>query len=78
LTIRGFNILELVPNGDWFAMLKQEITRIGSMERQCGNRLWPLAYIVSIIVLLYFMTRGKKNQAADLGCFGYHCIAIKD
>ena len=40
LARRGFRIISLEANGDWFAMLRQEITRLGGLERQhritCG------------------------------------------
>jgi len=41
---RGFDVVELTANGDWYAYLQQEIARLGSMERQRGNWCWPLAY----------------------------------
>lgn len=76
LPIRGFEIVELVPNGDWFSYLRQELTRLGGMERRRGNWSWPLAYGFALFGLLYFKLRGDKS-AADVGCFGYHCRAIK-
>ena len=76
LPARGFEIVELVPNGDWFAYLRQELTRLGGMERQRGNWSWPLAYLLAVIGLGYFWIRSKKT-AADVGCFGFHCRAIK-
>lgn len=76
LPARGFEIVELVPNGDWFAYLRQELTRLGGMERQRGNWSWPFAYGLAVIGLCYFWMRSKKT-AADVGCFGFHCRAIK-
>lgn len=76
LASRGFEIKELLPNGDWYALLRQEITRLGGMERQRGNWSWPLAYAYSILGLIYFKIRGKY-QAEDLACFGWHCVAVK-
>lgn len=76
LASRGFEIKELLPNGDWYALLRQEITRLGGMERQRGNWTWPLAYVYSILGLIYFKIRGKY-QAEDLACFGWHCVAVK-
>ena len=73
---RGFKIVELSPNGDWYALLKQEIGRLGGMERQLGSWNWPLAYAYSLLGMLYFKFRSKKN-AEDLACFGWHCIAAK-
>nr|WP_274518156.1 class I SAM-dependent methyltransferase [Candidatus Symbiobacter mobilis] len=34
---RRFRIESLVAHGDWYALLRQEISRLGSMERQRGN-----------------------------------------
>jgi SAM-dependent methyltransferase len=76
LLSRGFEIKELVPNGDWFSLLRQEITRLGGMERQRGNWTWPLAYAYSILGLAYFKIR-EKYTAEDLACFGWHCVAKK-
>ena len=69
LSQRGFEIVELTPNGDWFAYLKQEIVRLGGMERQRGNWCWPLAYGYALLGLLYFKLRSDK-RADDLACFG--------
>lgn len=73
---RGFNIEELSANGDWFACLEQELTRLGSMERLRGNWSWPLAYAFSLLGVLYFRLRGRKYDK-DLACFGWHCVAVK-
>ncbi len=76
LTLRGFEIKELSANGGWYALLKQEITRLGGLERQHGNWAWPLAYAYALLGVLYF--RLRRNQSAeDLACFGWHCIAEK-
>ncbi|MDD5242727.1 MAG: methyltransferase domain-containing protein [Syntrophorhabdaceae bacterium] len=76
LNLCGFEIVELIPNGDWYAYLRQELIRLGGMERQCGNWNWPLAYVLGILGLLYFKVRGGR-KADDLACFGWHCVAIK-
>lgn len=76
LPLRGFNIVEITANGDWFSYIEQELTRIGSMERQRGNWSWPLAYAYGLLGVLYFRLRGKE-RAEDLACFGWHCVAVK-
>lgn len=73
---RGFEIKTLVANGDWFSLLCQEITRLGSLERQCGNWTWPLAYGYALLGLGYFALRGRRT-AEDLACFGWQCVAVK-
>jgi len=37
LSARGLEIRELTANGDWYALLRQEITRLGGMERSKGS-----------------------------------------
>jgi SAM-dependent methyltransferase len=76
LAKRQFDINELVPNGDWFALLRQELTRLGGLERQRGSWTWPLAYGYSLLGLLYFRFR-PRHVAPDVACFGWHCLATK-
>ncbi len=71
----GFKITELTANGDWFDYLKQEVMRLPKAARHYGDKLWPLAYFFSGLIVLYFLIRGKSRLADDLGCFGFHCIA---
>lgn len=76
LPLRGFEIKELTANGDWYALLKQEISRLGGLERQQGNWTWPLAYAYALLGLIYFKLRSNK-RAEDLACFGWQCVAFK-
>lgn len=76
LSNRGFEIRELVANGDWYSLLRQEITRLGGMERSKGNWIWPLAYLYSLLGMFYFVLRADKS-AEDLACFGWQCVAVK-
>ena len=76
LPARGFEITELTANGDWFALLRQEITRLGGMERSKGNWTWPLAYLYALLGVGYFALR-KPQTAGDLACFGWQCVARK-
>lgn len=72
---RGFEIKTLVANGDWYSLLRQEITRLGGMERQRGNWVWPLAYVYGLLGVAYFKIPSKK-KAEDLACFGWQCVVI--
>lgn len=74
---RGFQIEKLIPNGDWFSYCHQELMRLGSMARSYGDKLWPLAYLLGFIGVLYFRVR-RTRPANDLGCFGWQCVAIKE
>ncbi|MDO8652452.1 MAG: methyltransferase domain-containing protein [Undibacterium sp.] len=74
---RGFEILQLEANGDWFAYLRQELLRLPGASRRYGDWCWPLAYIVVAVGLAYFSIRRKSPIATDLACFGWHCVAVK-
>ncbi|SCY90363.1 class I SAM-dependent methyltransferase [Desulfoluna spongiiphila] len=76
LNLRGFNIGQLVSNGDWFTYCQQELRRLGSMSRRYGDRFWPVAYILGVLGELYFRIRIGK-QASDVACFGWQCVAVK-
>jgi ubiquinone/menaquinone biosynthesis C-methylase UbiE len=76
LAKRGFRIQTLVANGDWYSLLRQEITRLGGLERQRGNWAWPFAYAYALLGLAYFKLRSNK-RAEDLACFGWQCVAVK-
>lgn len=76
LTQRGFAIRELSPNGDWYALLAQELTRLGGLERSRGNWSWPLAYTLALLGLAYFRLC-TKPAATDVECFGWNCVAEK-
>lgn len=76
LPARGFDITELTANGDWYALLRQEISRLGGMERSRKQWTWPLAYAYALLGMAYFALR-KPQAAKDLACFGWHCVARK-
>lgn len=77
LPLRDFDIRELSPNGDWFSYLKQEMFRLPGMARRYGDWHWPLAYLVAGMGFVYLSLRSKSRTAADVACFGWHCVAIK-
>lgn len=76
LPLKGFEIDELSPNGDWFSYCQQELMRLVRMERKVGNWSWPLAGLLGVLGAVYFKLRASK-EASDLACFGWHCIAVK-
>lgn len=76
LPIRGFDIIEISPNGDWYGLLRQELSRLGGMERSRKRWSWPIAYAYGLAGKLYFKLRLEK-PAEDLASFGWHCIAVK-
>lgn len=77
LNQRGFRIQTLVANGDWYSLLRQELRRLGGLERQQRNWTWPLAYAYASLGLV-LLTLGRRNTTDDLACFGWHCVAVKN
>jgi ubiquinone/menaquinone biosynthesis C-methylase UbiE len=76
LTQRGFTIQELSPHGDWYALLAQEISRLGGLERAAKNWSWPLGYLYSLLGIFYFRMRAPIT-APDLASLGWNCVAKK-
>jgi len=76
LARRGYEIEELTPNGDWFALCQQELMRLGSTARRYGDWGWPLAYVLGVLGTFYFKMRNGR-KADDLACFGWQCVAVK-
>ncbi len=72
----GFRIQTLVANGDYYSLLRQEITRLGGLERQRGNWAWPFECGYALLGLAFFKLRTNK-RAEDLACFGWQCLAVK-
>lgn len=76
LAAKGFQIESISENGDWYAVLFQELKRLGMMERQRGSWTWPLAYMLAILGAVYSKIR-QPIAAPEFACFGYHVIAVK-
>jgi SAM-dependent methyltransferase len=77
LVENGFRILELVPNGNYFEYLAQEINRLPVVaEKYSALKTSAIAQLGSILLLrsLYEMSR-QDTRSAELLCFGYHIRA---
>ncbi len=72
-----FEIAELTPNGDWFALFRQEMIRWPGMARQAHQVTWPLVYLAAFFGLLYFALARPGRESAETACFGWHCVAVK-
>jgi len=75
----GFNIDEIVPNGNFFEYMGQEIYRIPSMaDRYCSERV-SLVERFAMKIILKMLERFAKNDSNsdEVLCFGYHVIARK-
>jgi SAM-dependent methyltransferase len=76
LVERGFRIIELSGNGDWYAYARQEICRLPHVLRSAGRWSWPIAYIYALLAWLVIPSQ-RSEESTALGCFGFHCIAEK-
>jgi SAM-dependent methyltransferase len=75
----GYEIVEMVSNGDYFDYLAQEIRRLPKVVRSYGGAvIGPLARIADIL-LLRRLDRLRRRVAGteDLCCYGYHVVARK-
>lgn len=79
LTVNGFKIIEIVPNGNFFEFVAQEIDRIGSISKRYSKNKPTLFERLSIFIMLRMLLRFSKRDtgSSDLLCFGYHVHARK-
>ena len=76
----GFDILELVANGNFFEYLAQELRRMPDViGRYCSEDGLSSRGIRSIQALLPILERlsTKDKGSGELLCFGYHVLARK-
>lgn len=75
----GFDILELVPNGNYFEYLAQEIRRISLVAGQYCNTSPRKYELVAMKIILRMLQRFTENDTGsnDLLCFGYLVLASK-
>lgn len=77
----GFEILELVPNGNYFSYVAQEVTRIGSISESYLLKKLSFYERVLVMCLRQLLFRLSKNDSGDrsseLVCFGFHVRARK-
>jgi SAM-dependent methyltransferase len=75
---RGFNIEQLVSNGDWFAYMAQETRRLPFMAKNFVGRESIASYLLGFVMikLLHYLSKRDKGSN-ELLCFGYFCLARK-
>ena len=81
----GFTILQMVPNGNYFEFLAQELRRVKTIEYRYAtkkrnlNKINKLLFELAKVYLLKYLN--KLSQAdkgsSELLCFGYHIKALK-
>lgn len=74
----SFEIVELIPNGNYFNYLAQEVRRIDKIaEEYSDTKLEPEQINIIDDFLLLLSQIEDKKQSSDLLCFGYHLLAKK-
>lgn len=74
----GFEIVELVPNGDWFSVFRQEVARWPKLVSQSSKVKGGVAYLIAFLIIIALsLFKGKGSSTSDLSCFGWHCVARK-
>lgn len=76
----NFSILKLEPNGNYFALIAQEILRLPKLLKQYRASILSIFFVTVLssieVLFLRSMVRSGK-ESADLACFGYHVFAEK-
>ena len=74
----GFEIVEIVRNGNYFSYMRQELMRILDMEKRYIGKG---SFVDKVAI--YFLARSMKKveglgrRSNEILCFGYHVRAIK-
>ncbi|NTU98574.1 methyltransferase domain-containing protein [Candidatus Falkowbacteria bacterium] len=81
LSEAGFEIKELIPNGNYFEYLAQEMARATSISRNYAKTsavVRGLFFVTIIPALLMLLLINRKNSGSEnLTCFGYQIVAAK-
>lgn len=75
----GFDITELIPNGNYFEYLAQEIRRLCWVAEHYAKYKTTIVDTISINFMLKALERQSKKDkgSSELLCFGYHVVAKK-
>lgn len=78
LPLNQFEIVEISPNGDWFAYVAQEIWRIPRMGANYSLSILGLvafALSIPLLCLLQFLSFLSAGKSSELLTFGWHVVA---
>lgn len=79
LRANGFKILEIIPNGNYYEYLAQEIRRLPNIINKYSNskiNIFEKIFIKLILIILNKYNT-KDNGSSELLCFGYQILAQK-
>ncbi len=75
----GFKLESIVPNGNYFEYLAQEIHRLPEVAEKYANHKIGLVekLILKFALKVIYPISRKDNGSTELLCFGYHVLARK-
>ena len=79
LEAKGFKIIEISPNGNYFDYVAQELARVNSMAEKYADRKLTKkenSVLLQALKLVTGLSRQNSNSQ-ELLCFGYHVLAQK-
>jgi len=74
-----FKILHLIPNGNFFEFVAQELGRTESIAKRYSGKRTRLHEKIAILILKNMLRRFSKEDtnSSELLCYGYHVFAKK-
>ena len=75
----GVDVVELVPNGNYFEYVAQELRRLPSISQRYAGASLRRVEMLAIRVLLNVLERlsGDDAGSCELLCYGYHVRGVK-
>ena len=76
---KGFEIIEVLPNGNYFEYLAQEINRLPYMAKNYSGKTLNIPEVDTLRQLKVLLQNLSDNDlnSSELLCFGYHVFARK-
>lgn len=74
-----FNIREIVPNGNYFEYMAQEVNRLPLISGRYANSALTMLDYMGVYLMLRMLFRFSKrdSSSSDLTCYGYHVHCVK-
>jgi len=75
----GLNIKQLIPNGNFFEFVAQELGRTESIAKRYSSKKARLYEKLALLILKNMLRRFTKadTNSSELLCYGYHVFAQK-
>ena len=79
LTRHGFEIVDIVANGNYFSYIEQEVNRTPFIAEQYGLKkiAWWEMQAIKVVSRLLKRLKANDKGSAELMSFGLHVVAIK-